>query len=477
MKNLKIYFWIFALIGFTSCEDYLDINTDPNKTADASLNTLLPTILYYTGNNTYNHAIISSQYCQQIGAVVAAGIDSQPESKFTTLWSDFYLNILPNANVMITKANESKSPHYGGIAKVIIAYNLGLCSSVWENIAYTSADNQLTDLSPSYDSQESVYKSINDLLDGAIADLSETESAFKPSTDDIIFKGVIANWLKTAYTLKARYLLHTAKKNGGSYDAVLDALSNGIKSNGEDFQLVYTDKNFNPWHSIALANNTGNLTTTFSRTFINMMNGTVQNIVDPRLPLLAYKAAAADPYKGTNPGAGSGSNVTYNNKTLFYGYHFGLTAPLQMITNAEARFIESEVLFHKNGSIGSDMALTAYLDGIKASMSKIGVADADITAFTDDINIKPALGELNLKHIMSEKYKALFLNPEVWNDLRRYDYSSEIYSGLELPENHNTDLLGAWVQRGFYPDSEASRNSEEASKNFKELNIKMWIFN
>lgn len=127
---------------------------------------------------------------------------------------------------MIKKAESTNSPHYSGIAKVVIAYNLGLGTAVWENIAYSTADNQLSNLSPAYDSQEDIYKSIQKLLDEAIVELSEPTSISKPATDDIVFKGVIANWVKTAYTLKARYLLHTAKKTGAaSYDAIADALS------------------------------------------------------------------------------------------------------------------------------------------------------------------------------------------------------------------------------------------------------------
>lgn len=42
------------------------------------------------------------------------------------------------------------------------------------------------------------------------------------------------------------------------------------------FSSFYTDRNFSPWHSVALANNTGNLTTTFGSQFMNLMNGTNQ---------------------------------------------------------------------------------------------------------------------------------------------------------------------------------------------------------
>jgi len=74
----------------------------------------------------------------------------------------------------------------------------------------------LTDFAPKYDTQEEVYKDIQRLLNEAITELSATESLFKPGTDDIVYRGNIGHWLKTAQTLKARYLLHTAKKTGAA---------------------------------------------------------------------------------------------------------------------------------------------------------------------------------------------------------------------------------------------------------------------
>jgi len=481
MRNiyLKISFLSLMLIAIAGCGDFLDVNTDPNKTADASLNTLTPTILYYSAVNTYSAANVSNQYCQQIGGVAAGATDAQLRNTYAGLWSNIYLNVIPNANAMIKKAESTNSPHYSGIAKVVIAYNLGLGTAVWENIAYSTADNQLSNLSPAYDSQEDIYKSIQKLLDEAIVELSEPASISKPATDDIVFKGVIANWVKTAYTLKARYLLHTAKKTGAaSYDAIADALSKGFKSNADDFQLVFTDKNFSPLYATALANNTGNVTTTFSATFMNMMNGTVQEIVDPRVSLISYKTSTTDPiYKGVAPGAGSGSNTVYNDKTNFYGWHFRLLAPLQMLTYAEAKFIEAEALYLKNGNVASAEAQAAYVEGIKANMSKIGVAAADITAFTSHVKVNPSVENLTISHIMVEKFKALFMNPEAWTDVRRYNYDANVFPGMALPANHNIDLNGNWIQRGAYPDSEVSRNSDVATQNFKNLDAKMWIFN
>jgi hypothetical protein len=484
MKNniLKNILWLFLILSVTNCESYLggDTNIDPNKTNDASLNTLTPTILFFSANATQSAAAISSSYIQQIGSLVASGTDSHLRSTFDGVWVNLYLNIIPNANEMIKKANSLNAPHYSGLAKVVLAYNLGLATTIWENIPYKSSDNQLTDFAPKYDSQEEIYKDIQRLLNEAITELGAAESLFKPGTDDIVFKGNISLWLKTAHTLKARFLLHTAKKTGAAaaYTAILDALSKGIKANTEDFQLIYTDRNISPWHSVALANNTGNLSTTFGGQFMNLMNGTIQEIVDPRVSLLAFKNVAADPlFKGTNPGTGAGATTVYNDRTNFYGWNFSSLAPLQMITYAEAKFIEAEVRLLQNGGKGTPDAYLAYLDGIRANMSKIGVSAANITTFTAHPKIAVGAENLNPTHILSEKYKALFLNPEAWTDLRRYDYNNTILPGLSLPANHNPDLKGKWIQRAAYPTSETSRNSAVATQNFRDLDVKMWIFN
>lgn len=480
MKKISAYSLLLALLALSSCKSFLgdDTNIDPNRTSDAPLNTLTPTIMFYSAEATQKASVVVNSYVQHIGSVTAGGFDAQNRNTFGATWDDIYLSIVPNANEIIKKANATGSPHYAGIAKIVLAYNLGLGTSLWENIPFREADNQLTNLQPAYDAQESIYNDILRLLDEAIADLNSPTTVFKPGADDLIYKGDIAKWRKAAHSLKARYLLHLAKKRGsGVYADILSALSQGISANSEDFQLVYNDRNLSRWYQVALANNTGNFTTNFSATFINLMNGTRQGIVDPRLPLHAFKTVAADTvYFGMNPGAATGANVRYNNGTVFFGWQFSLTAPLQMITYSECKFIEAEARMLQNGGTPTPEAYAAYQEGIRANMTKIGVTAANINTFLNHPNIGVGAANLTLSHIITEKYKALFLNPEAWNDLRRYDYRSDILPGLALPANHNPDLNGQWIQRGHYPDSEAARNADNVARNTKDLTAKMWIF-
>jgi hypothetical protein len=66
--------------------------------------------------------------------------------------------------------------------------------------------------------------------------------------------------------------------------AAITALENGMKSNADDFQLQYNSKNLSPWYSkVAIPNTTGNLSVTFTNTIVDLLNGTVQGIADPRI--------------------------------------------------------------------------------------------------------------------------------------------------------------------------------------------------
>jgi hypothetical protein len=83
-------------------------------------------------------------------------------------------------------------------------------------------------------------------------------------------------------------------------------------------------------------------------------------------------------------------------------------------------------------------------------------------------------GALRLTDIMKEKYIAMVLHPEVWVDMRRYNYSTAIYRDLRLPENQNPELRGNWIRRVAYPISETTRNQGEVGKVVKGLDALLW---
>ena len=126
-------------------------------------------------------------------------------------------------------------------------------------------------------------------------------------------------------------------------------------------------------------------------------------------------------------------------------------SPILIATYFEQKFIEAEAAF----SVDKARAYTAYLDGIRANMTKLNVPDADINTYISNPAIGVGEAALTLANIFEEKWKAMFLQPESWVDARRFDFK---YTNFEVPDNLNPDLNGQFSRRLMYPDSEVSRN-------------------
>lgn len=67
-----------------------------------------------------------------------------------------------------------------------------------------------------------------------------------------------------------------------------------------------------------------------------------------------------------------------------------------------------------------------------------------------------SVGAANLTRalIFKEKYVATYLNPEAWNDARRFDYA---YKDFALPVNA---ALSTFIRRLAYPTGERSKNGK-----------------
>ncbi|PLK45513.1 SusD/RagB family nutrient-binding outer membrane lipoprotein [Emticicia sp. TH156] len=476
---MKKAHYIYSLLaaGFmtilSGCQSFLDVNVDPTLKSDATVQELLSTAQLYTSEASYQQAYVAAQYAQQLGSNLGTnGTDAYYEAENASGWSNLYLYVIPQLNLIIKKGQEQNSPAYVGIAKTLLAYNLGLATSNWENIPYTQADQK--NFSPAYDTQQSVYASIQKLLDEAITELVK-DAGTKPGNDDMIYKGDMGKWSRLAYSLKARYAMHQSSINPQTASqTALAALQNAMTSNADDFQLQYNSKNLSPWYSrVALANSTGNLSVTYGSTFVNLMNGTVQGIVDPRLPIVVTRKNGQTTYAGVAPGSGAGSTVDFN----ITAWHSNINSPIVMMTYAEVKAIEAEARFLANGgSISSSGTTTdaynAYLAIARANMQKLGVSSTNIDTYLSASVVNVGAANLTLTHIIREKYKAMFLIGDIWTDVRKYNYLD-----FPMPLNLNPDLNGQRIQRMKYPSSELTRNAKNAEANLKQPGVKMWLFN
>lgn len=476
-RNLIILAGLF-LTCFSSCKKYVggDTNINPNQSSTPTLNTLLSVGIESTADNHYRVAFITSMFSEQLAAYTSGALneDQNRDVRIENAFQGIYQNSLTNLDAMVKLAQQQNAPYYIGIGKILQAVNLGLATDTWGDVPYSDAFQGAANLYPKYDPQETIYSTMQTLLDDGIAQLSLSPGTIKPTTDDLIYGGVAASWIKAAYVLKARYAMHLTKKGAtNAANVALTYLAKGFASNAEDLQVVYNDKNLNPWNkNVAVAAAGAVYKVSPTQRLIDLMNGSgyYPGLVDPRLPIIMDNKGATT-YIGIVNGSGGSSNVNLTANT----YYAKSTSPVPIVTYAEQKFLEAEAEFIKAGgtttSVGSSAnAYSAYLAGINANMDKLGAVK---TAYIANPLVAVTAAGLKLEYILREKNIALFLHPEEWVDVRRYDYNAQLFRGIALPVNQDAAMNGQFIRRALYPLAETTRNPNAVAAQ-KTLTTKVW---
>lgn len=454
MKKLdkKIIFgFLFSLMLCTAgCEDYLDINEDPNNPTEAPISALLVNTTLETAQNVFRLGSITTNFVQQLASPnPASSSDIMERVSHDNTWFNLY-NVMTDLEDMIAKSEEVGATHYQGAGQILLALNLAMTVDAFGDVPYTDAFHFET-INPTYDDDEMLYSEVLRLLDAGIANLN-SESTFLMGNDDFIYNGDVENWIKFGYMLKARYLNHLSGTEAYDPAAVLEAVENGFESNEDDAQVVYFEEENNPWSIVAEDNANLLLGGWISEQFIEALDGTTFEEEDPRLPLLVGATDDGD-YVGVESGAGRGDAPASGARSVLTTEDFYSTplAPLIIASYSEQLFIEAEAAFH----IDKERAYEAYLEGIRANMRKVGVAPAAIEDYINSPGVSMGVADFDMADIFRQKYITLFLHPEAWVDARRIDY---MYEDFTPPANLNPDLNGQLIRRLAYPDSEISRN-------------------
>lgn len=494
MKNILKAFVVVLLIALSGCsKTYFDVNTPSNvvDVSQLSMNDLLGPVILNTVNAQYGAESSFGNYDQNF---TGDGGTSEGVTSIAGTWSDIYLYALPSLKVIRAKAKALHAKHFDAVAEILTAINLGLATDSWGSIPYSKATLGSADLTPAYDTQDTIYNDIFDLLDNAISELKGPDnSGFAPSaTSDLIYRGDLGKWLRAAYTLKARYELHLIKRIGAvkAANAALVAIANGFTSNSDDFQMFYTEKHINPWYSREVLDlQTGNLHDNISYRLVSYMDGTSYPFtggvvtMDPRLPVYAQTDDGSNDYKGYLSGGDgvTGDGVTTANTNFrANGFYTSETSPIVIISYAEALFIKAEAAFLANGGTITSSGTTAtgyaaYIDGIKANMEKLNISPTKYNNYLADPSVNVGAANLKLQNIMKEKYIADFLNPETYVDMRRYDHSTDVFKGLKLRADNATSVFpGQWYARATYPSTEITRNPVNESANQKSPVVPVW---
>ncbi len=295
-------------------------------------------------------------------------------------WDNLYRAMLSSRD-MINFAGAT-APYYSGVAKILMANSLGTLTSLYGDVPYSQAlKGDLGITQAKYDTQQSIYQTIQSLLDDAIVDLATTNAGLQPATDDIIFGGDVDAWSATALALKARYYLHTAKVDAGAYTLARDNASAALAAGFVDFKITFLGSSATseaPWYQWR---------TQRDDIIPNVyMFDKMDSIADPRIPAYFDLTTAG----GFNDGFGN--------------YLQSETGPVVMMYASELYFIMAEAELALGSGSNADLNL---VKAVNASYGEVGVTGTfSGSGFT-------------LETIIEQKYYASYLSPESFVDWRR----------------------------------------------------------
>jgi hypothetical protein len=446
MKKLFLFIATGLCLAAGGCKKYLDVNTDPNNPVDVQPSLILAPVELNISDNLYggNASTIIQNLVQGIAANQPnPGLWNYQLYNNTTDgdWALVYTTCLQNLKNMIEKADKTGSYNYSAVGKILFAYTLAYATDIWGNIPYSQAFRGSSKFTPVYDSQEDIYKTIQGLLSGAIADIGKNSTVL-PQGDDYFYGGAMAKWKKLAWVLKARYFMHLSKAPGYTAsiqaDSVLAALAGGMVANSDDLDFSYT--------GAAGSENSWNLA--FSPVSTYVLNATFVDTLkarsDPRLPKMVSPAAGTGLYTGRKIGTVTASLDSYSYPADFYG---SVTASNHLVSYSEALFLKAEAVYIKSGAVA---ALPVYTSAIKSHCAKLGL-DTTSAAVLTYIASRPLTTANALQRIMEEKGVANFLNFETYNDWRRTGYPAL---------TPVTGALSAIPRRMLYPESEILTNPQ-----------------
>lgn len=449
MKKIIISILLIGVL-FSSCKEWIDpsMNVDPNNPKEVAMAQLVAPIeanlAYIVGGELARWNCV---WMQQI-----AGIQSQSaendiyifgESDADNAWSyNLYSPGMINTKILMEKATVDNSPHYAGIAKILMAYHLGVTTDEWGDIPYSDAlKGASNEFKPKYDTQEKIYTTIFTLLTEAITDLDAATSTYSPDVEDLIYAGSLAKWKMTAYALKARYSLHLAKKKGATaYTDALAAIKNSYTSNDDDFKFVFGSA-YNNSNPIFQSEQERSGYYSASATYMNML--AAKN--DPR------KAVYFDGTVGSKPGEPIANAAVIGSK------YASDISPVYLMSYVEVKFIEAEASFNTNDKV---RAAKAYNDGLKASLQREGVYND--TWYNSNTETDATI---TLEKIMNQKYLSSFLSIETWTDWRR--------TGFPILVKATGAVTNEIPRRLLYPSDERLYNGENTPAGLT-LTSRMW---
>ena len=480
---IKIFSVVVLATALTSCNDYLDINTNPNaaETVDPKLLFSNATVNYINVRSGGDLWIPISLTAQAVAAggnnPTAWGFPSEEQYDVNALslgnvWRTLYTSTGANLKeaIKIAEAAPVKNNNAAAQSKVLLAMAVYDLTMLYGDVPYSEAWNPDIPY-PKFDSQEQVLNSIVTLLDEALAQFDDA-SPLKISDYDLIYQGDLAKWRKLARSVKLRTLITMVDKDPSKAAAIGQMVTAGgmISSPADNALVDYetTAGRKNP--KFGLKERFNGFTEFFfaSKWAVNFMNP----INDPRLPIFFDKPAAAATYAAPDAGQ-TGNDAVHSRiaKTLH-----SADAPEIFFTYQEQLFYEAEV--HARGlGVATNLvtANTLYKNAVEESAKFFGVAPATAATFAASLpnlltfgSNREAVKYIHYHHWIDKMDRGL----DVFTQWRRSGPEGDEVPPITLPAGAPA---GGLFRRYEYPINNEIAANPNAPKDKIEYDVKMWF--
>ena len=455
-----------ALIAF-SCDNFLDINKNPNQTTVSTPELVLANALNATaGQLFYNQmgAMWAGQWCPSgdVSGFVQEKTYDFNNTYGTGIWTGSY-DILNDYKYAITEAEAAGKKGVAAIAKIMSAFLYHKLVDTYNNVPYTDALQGTTVIRPTYDNAQTVYESIIEDIDEATTSLkSITDPGDDPGASDIVFAGDYSLWIRFANTLKLRLLVRQSAMSGRTayITAEIGQISGGYLTTDANSTPGYlkTAGKLNPFWANYYRNETDNLNNNFNfYRSTAFLVGRVPGTDTRRLYIVSPSGSTTlSVAAGTRTGVvyGDESPSAYSNVTS--GIGFGILKsydmPMTIFTAAESYFLQSEAVLR---GYMTGNARTLYESGITASYTLLGIP-SPATASATYIATLPAFDN-QVSTIINQKWIALvgYGGFEAWCDYRRTGFPNVPLSTKAIKDNIPVRL--------YYPNQELQTNAENVA--------------
>ena len=504
MKHLYGILLSILLLGLASCEEWLDVNQNPNNPAEVDFQLVLPsgiTSVMYVMGGRYQvlGALWSQHWTQSLGASQYSGIDAYDinSSSFDdSQFGELYTGALKAFEYVRNESALAQEWNYYLIATVMQAYTFQVLADLYDEIPFSEAlAGETGQLTPHYEKGMDIYDSLIVRLNNALAKDFDADELENPENNDVIFDGDMDHWIEFANTLKLKIYLRQSEARPVVAQAGIEQLyeveAEFLSQDAKFVHFLDQSGQRNPLYETEISVLGGNPNLILSKTLHSFLE---DNSDYYRLDYMYYTPDAGGGHKSliqgnyNDPEEPAGTNSSGYSKPILLA-----AAPVYLMSYTEACFLQAEAI-SRYGVAGYTDAKEKYDEGLTDAYLRV-LAIASGLSMDDKLDLIE--GYLNnqykfttegspveefVKTIITQKWVSLagIQSLETFFEHNRTHYpgesellpDNEDYEPGEFTVSVNNVTSGRFPKRLIFPESEISGNPN--TPEFRPVWEKIW---